>query len=80
MRAKAFSLRIGNTKLWFWLPRVRAKHFDDIIDLNDHKIYPYYGEGGPRMWPKYGVCIKCGHSILFGADACFSAYKCGQMD
>ena len=79
-RSRPLTLRLGHTKLWFWSPRLSVRHFDDIIELNQHMLYPYYSHGGPRMWPTYAVCIKCGHSILNGADAWFAAVPCGEMD
>jgi hypothetical protein len=78
VRAAPLSLRFGNTKIWFWLPRLKRRRYHDIIELNGHKIYPYYGHGGPRMWPTYGVCIKCGQSWLGGADTMFTAQSCGE--
>lgn len=73
-------LILGNTTISVRNPRVRIRRHKDLIELNGHKIYPYYSHGGPRMWPNYGVCLKCGHSFLGGADAVFNAVKCGDFD
>jgi hypothetical protein len=73
-------MMIGDTSVHVRKPRISIKRHKDLIKLNGHKIYPYYSHGGPRMWPTYGVCFKCGHSILGGADSWFGAIKCGDMD
>lgn len=73
-------MMVGDTTIYVRKPKVSIKRHKDLIKLNGHKITPYYGSGGPNMWPNYGLCLRCGHSLLGGAGSWFSAIRCGDMD
>jgi hypothetical protein len=54
---------------------IKVKQLENAFEVNGHLI-----EDHPKgMWPTYGLCHRCGVSLLGGADAWFTAVPCGEL-